>query len=652
MTEPKKSFSEMRRELAAKRGRTIETEADKARPLASLPAVEDDLVPDVLGERSEEDLQIDSIIDSIDLLDAYRKWIGKEVNEDTVGQREGIKVSCPIPGHRDKKPSAWMNLDKKTWVCGPCGEGGDLHDLGAIHFGYPRPDYKEGKTFHELRREMAESYGYRFKKVAGTEVIWREEEASIPPSSQGDENDHVAAAPDVKDLDSGSAASTTPVVTPKPLTVLHAKDVDDEGDSITYPTLDWRKIAEDGTFLRAYMDATTLDDSPEEYHFWHALLALGHAAGRNVFLNDTRPVFGNLLVCLLGGTGYGKSRSRSWLDDVIEAALPFSDNGLDTTGCKLVPVPASGENLIAQFQHIASDPSLPKGIPEVRTPVNGIVDYDEFAGLLTRASRQGSTLKQIIMGFSDARGRINSSSNTGGTFEAYKPFCSITASTQPKAVRPLLSRTDTASGFLNRWIFVGGPRKKREVMGGAHSSIRVDLTDAIAKLKTVRGWAAKERDVRFTEDGIVAFEKLARAYVFPAQEKDDTDLLTRLDLTAKRLVLLFCVNERKTEADAVMVKKIEPMLDYLVANYAILNAEIGITQMTEITAEILRHIKRVEEQTGRGASARDLVMRMKRKNYSPDLIKKALETMAALDWIDVDKPKGPGRPTIRYKVVS
>lgn len=639
MTDKPKSFSEMRKELAESRGETLDSAPPKLR---SVPQVDEDLIPDVLNyERSEEDIQVDQIVESIEVLDAYRRWIGKEVDEKTVSRKEGVMVSCPNPDHRDKHPSAWINTDNRTWYCGGCAEGGDIYDLAAIKFGYDRPSYKDGATFHQLRKEMAESYGYRFKTVAGKEIIWKDEPAADKGSLEADTP---SASEEV---------SETPVS--DNVTTLHEKDVLEElrDEAISYPILDWKKIVPEDTFLFEYMTACTNDDSPEEYHFWHGLLALGHAVGRNAYLNDTRPVYGNLLVCLLGGTGFGKSRSRAWLDDVIEEALPFIDTGLDTTGTKLVPVPASGENLIAQFQHIAHDPSFPKGTPEVRTPVNGIVDYDEFAGLLQRANRQGSTLKQIVMGFSDARNRITSASNTGGTFEAYRPFCSITASTQPKAVRPLLSRTDTSSGFLNRWIFVGGPRKKREVMGGSHSSIRVDLAGAIDRLKKVRGWGGVERDVRFTEEGMDEFEQFIRANVYPIQERDETDLLQRLDLTMKRLVLLFCINEKTTQATEDVVKRVEPVLSYIIDNYGILNAEIGVTQMTEITDNILTQIKKIKEKTNRGASAREIGMNLKRKNYSPDLIKRALETMVALDWIDVEKKSsGPGRPTIRYTVVN
>ena len=653
----KPSFSEQLAKLQQERGRSLlPPEIPKPeRALKSVPALDSDLIPQV-HDVSEDDIQIDNIISGIDILSAYRKWIGKEVDESTTKLTEGVKVSCPNPTHRDSHPSAWINTEKKTWFCGGCQEGGDVYDLGAIHFGYDRPGYKDGAEFHKLRRDMAESYGYRFKTVAGTEVIWKEDEPSETPAPTPAAPVSLPEPPTLPGIPTPSSPGTSsepPVSSPEStVTILHEEDVDDIDEEVGYPTLNWRAIVPENTFLHEYMKATTNDDSPEEYHFWHGLLALGHACGRNVFLTDTRPVYGNLLVCLLGGTGYGKSRSRAWLDELLMEAVPFKDNGIDTTGVKIVPVPASGENLIKQFDHVAWDPTNPgKKTFSVHTPVNGIVDYDEFASLLARASRQGSTLKQIIMGFSDSRHKVTTSSNTGGEFEALDPFCSITASTQPKAVRQLLTRTDTGSGFLNRWVFVGGPRKQREVMGGVHSTIRVDLTAAVEELQFVYAWSAKKKEISFTEEALIEFDRFMRGVVFPVQQKDNSDLLTRLDLTMKRLVLLFCMNEKLDLVTEEVVKAVEPILEYLIQCYAILNAEIGISAMSEIASEILRHIKRIEESTKRGASARDLSLRMKRKNYSPDLIKRALETMVALDWIDIDKTKGPGRPTIRYKAV-
>lgn len=636
---PKKSFSEMRRELARQRGRTLPEDEEQKTPLHIVPSMPEEFIPDVLGDRSEEDLEIDGIIESIEILDAYRRWIGKEVNEKETSKREGLHVSCPNPHHRDKNPSAFINQDKKLWRCELCDDGGDVYDLAAIKFGYDRPGYKDGKTFYELRLEMAESYGYRVKKISGKTIVWKEE-PEPDPSDQGGSS----AEPEDKASEEEPSASVT---------VLHDKDVEDEAtDQINYPSLDWREFVPHDTFLRKYMDACCNDDAPEEYHFWHGLLALGHAVGRKVYFDDSPNVYGNLLVCLLGGTGYGKSRSRRWLNTVLRGAVPWNENA--ATGCKLAPVAASGENLIAQFEYVAADPTNPKG-PGLRLPVNGIVDYSEFSALLARAARMGASLKQTIMDLHDGFDEVSTSSNTGGTRIAVEPFCSITTTTQPKAVRPLLSRFDASSGFLNRWLFVGGPKKKREVLGGTRSKIQVNLDPAIEELKRIRAWGAASRSVWFDAEATAeAFKEYILTVVDPIRLRDETEMLTRLELTMKRLVLLFAINERKTEITMQDLDRLKPILDYLVVCYGILSAEIGITQIQEISSELLRHIRNIEEKTGRGASARDLGLRMKRKNYSPDLIKKALDTMIGLDWIDIEKPekKSPGRPTLRYKVVG
>lgn len=658
--DPSLSPSENRRNQLAARGESIPAAVEKTAQKAVEERFEPDLVPDVLSDRSEVDQEIDRVIDSIDILDAYRRWIGKEVDEKTTSQTEGIKVSCPNPGHRDSHPSAWVNSDKKTWFCGGCQEGGDIYDLGAIKFGFSRPEYKDGKTFHELRREMAEAYGLRTKKVAGEEVAWVEEpadsgEVEAEPVSRNlavvREEPEEQQASDAEDEDRGEDTDA-PVEGQGTVTVLHDKDVDVEDEMIDYPSINWKEIVPPDTFLWEYLSACSNDDSPEEYHFWHGLCALGHAVGRDVYLDDLKHVYGNMMLTLLGGTGYGKSRSRYWLDDVLEEVLPYRDNGLDTEGCKLCPVPGSGENLIKQFEHIATDPSLPKGSPTIHTPVNGIVDFDEFASLLSRAMRPGNILKPVIQEFSDCKNRISISSNTSGTFEAYKPFCSITSTTQPKALRTLLSRYDTGSGFLNRWVFVGGKRKKRESVGGRWSGIRVDLDPAKEHLKRVRAWGSASRMVEFDREGYEAWDEWFHNTIEPIQLNDETDLLPRIGLTMKRILLLFSINEKRTEIRAEDVERIKPLFTYLLRCYGIVNSEIGITQISEITTELLRHIQRIEEKTGRGASARDLQLRLKRKNYSPDMVSKALKTMTELDWIDIDKQKGPGRPTLRYKVVK
>jgi len=601
-------------------------------------------VPDPGPERSEEDHQIDKAIASIDIIQAYNRWCGKSTPKVGSGQTESIMISCPVPGHRDAKPSAWINTDDQIWYCSVCDIGGDIHDIAAYHFGYPVPDYKKGATFHRLRRQMAEEFDYKFKSLPGGKTIIYKNEPE-PPSSAN------PAKSDESDEPDPSSQQSSSTKTPNNVSVLYADDNDQE--TFNYPSIPWREVLVEGTFLRKYVEACSNDDSPEEYHVWYGLLALAHAAGRNITLDDGDPVYSNLLVCLLGGTGVGKSRSRRKLNQVIKAVMPYTDSGLDTSGVKIIPMPGSGEYLVGAFQYEARDPSNPK-VFIGRRPINGIVDYDEFATLLAKGSHQSSTLKQRIMEFADASDWISTASQTRGDIIAVDAFCSITASTQPKAVRAILARTDTGSGFLNRWVFAGGPPKKREVLGGSHSSRVIDLEPATEELKKVYGWAGKPHTVTMTEDGLDAIQQFFENVVYPTQERDDTDLLKRLDLLFKKLILLFCINEKRKTADAKVVERVERLFKYVIDCYSILNMQIGVTVGHEIAREIERHIIRHEKQTKRGATVRDLRRYMARKNYAPDQLLRSLETMVKLDIIEIEQmdhsKTGPKTP--RYRVVK
>lgn len=645
MTVP--SFSERRKQLLAEREKAGVAPSTPAPPSPPTPQVDADLIPDVGDNRSEESKELDSVIESITIEQAYRKWSNK--SEIKAGnKREGIKVSCPKPTHRDRDPSAWLNLDKNTWYCGSCEEGGDVYDIAAYNLGYDVPGYKNGATFHELREEMAEAFGYRFKKVAGGTVMWKEEEKPEPP----------------KPVDQATPEPPTPAAptpeqqnqTPEPLasvTPLYADD-DDEEDNIIYPALDWREIVPEDTFLWEYMNECCKDDSPEEYHFWHALLALGHAGGRKTYLEDTRPVYPNLLLCLLGSTGVGKSKSRAWLDNVIREALPYKEDGSATTGTKIVPVPGSGEYLVSTFSYEGVDPSNPKRSLGPQ-PVNGIVDFDELSQLMSRGNRQGSSLKPTIMAFADCKNEVSIGGLQRGEYVAVEPFCSITATTQPRAIRTQLDRQDASTGFINRWVFASGPVKEKEILGGSRATTApVNLDDATQKLKIIRGWAASGREVQLTDE---AYDKLVDFYrnvVYPNQRADSSELISRIDLLVKKLILLFCINERLNAATPDIIDKVRVVYKYLIKTYTLLNQSIGMNELDEVMQFVLDKVKAHEAKTGRGASARDIVRYAQGRRYSTEQVKKVLDTLTQLDFLEIEKPnKGRvGRPVILYKAVG
>lgn len=628
-------------ELRARKGLTPPPPPAQ-QPPASVPEPrwsQENLLPDLGGpDLTDADKALDAFVDGIDIIAAYNKWCGK-MRPDPAGKREGIKISCPNPQHPDKDPSAWINLDKQTWFCGGCQEGGDAHDIAAYAFGYPVPGYKDGETFHKLREDMASDFGFHIKQVAGGKIAWTDE----PPKSPPPPPVPTGVPPTVQEQ----------LPEPDDDNVVQMFDESEpDAELVAYPEIDWRSIVPTDTFLHEYMSACTNDDAPEEYHFWNGLVALGLVAGRKITLDDTHPVHANLMLCILGSTGSGKSRSRRHLNAVLREAAPYREDGTQTTGVKLVPEPSSGEYLVHQFAYEGKDPTNNKTSLGYQS-VTGLVDFDELAGLLAKANRQGSSLKSTIMNISDAPYEVKIGGLQRGDFIAREPFCTITASTQPKALRTLLSRTDAGSGFINRWVFAGGKRKKIEAIGGTRSTISVDLEPATQKLKEVRGWAGFERVIGLEDDTYQEFNKYFETVLLPMKLKDQSDMLQRIDLLAKKLMLLLTINLKRDKVPLFVLEAVKVLIDYVIECYGIISDNIGVTVMQDVMNDIKRQVENYQKRKGEGMTVSMLVKFLKRKSYTYEQLEKAIKVMTSLDILELEKPKpGPGRKSTKYKVVG
>jgi hypothetical protein len=592
----------------------------------------EELIPEAPYERSDEDKALDDAINRIDIIDAYNKWCGKS-KPDAKGKREGIKISCPKPEHPDKDPSAWINLDKQTWYCAGCAEGGDAYDIAAFSFGFPVPGYKSGATFHDLRRRMAEDFGYSFISAPGIPG-----KILVPPS--------VPAPPrtDSEEEAPASTGDTSSSLAP----VISITDDESFDEEIVFPTLDWRSVAEPNTFLEEYCRITSADDIPEEYNFWNGVLAVGMAIGRDVTLYDKTPVFANLFICLLGHTGDGKSRSYGHLKQLLHAALPARWDDPNDRGVHTISSPASAEVLIHNFSKPVPDPVNPK-IVAYYAPVRGMIEFNELSGLTGRTSRQGNVLKPTLMEFYDASKTISTSSMSTGKKMASDPFASVFTTTQPRALRELIKQTDAHSGFLNRWVFASGQQKERMAIGGEV----IDTRPAAPMLQEIHAWASRPRELGWSIEAVEAFSKFFHRVIYPAQMADETGLITRMDLLLKKLILILCANGKHEIVPLDIVDRVLKMYPYLIAAFAIPAAQIGNTLMNEVHEEIAKVCKRLTEKNALGPSQRDIMLRLKRKKYPLDLVVRVLEYMCKLGELEAKAvSKGAGRPTVRYHYVG
>lgn len=557
-------------QLARLGGRSVQSVTPVQTAPPAPPTLGSEHVPDVGSELvlSAEEIALDTDIAAITVVDAYNRWAGKKQIQYT-GQTE-IKMSCPKPDHPDRNPSAWMNQDKGTWYCAGCGEGGDIWDIAAYHYGYPVPGYKSNNTqFRELRERIALGMGYQKYITSSGTVLSR-----TPPVLE----------PDPPLSEEETEESLTSGV---PNNVVQLFDVEDEeyaaavGQKVA--AIDWRAITSPDTFLGAWMAETTKDTCPEEYHFWTGMMALGFAAGRNRVLADNPTVVPNIFVCLTGPSGTGKSRAKAHLKRVLTEALPFDVSAQLPTGAKLGGTPGSGEVLVDTLSHQIDDPSDPTNTLKKDWPIRVYFEFDEMATLVSRGSRMGSTLKQYLMEAYDAPYSINTSSRGHGNSFALQPYAQTLTTTQNRSIREVVTQKDEAAGFVNRWIFVTGPRKPQK-------AINTHVTDYAVPakyLRTINTRTLTPKEVGFTDEALDAFEAFYKE-VFAMKDKaeETTAIFNRIDLLLKKITLLFAINDNADTVQLIHVERMKALYPYLLDVYGVVRLEMSTPESTLLEQRI------------------------------------------------------------------
>lgn len=539
------------------------------------PKFDPDLIPEETKDTrfDKEREEIDAVLGRIDIVDAYNKYCGK-MRAEPGGKRESIMVRCPYPGHDDVHPSAWLTLDKGDGGVGNCNQDGgfDKYDLAAWHYGFDVPGYKTGINFPELRRRMAEGLGYTVM-VAGKDS-WLEK---IQPEIQ--KPAPVAAT----ECTPPTEIVTAPAISPE-------EQLAQPYDTHIVPTLgaeeveglDWRTLGFlPTTFLHTWMTETSRAHQPEEFFLFEGLAALGFAVGNKAYLDDETRVRANTMICLVGGTGTGKSRSVSTFNTLLREALPFhEDTGV---GVRFIHSPGSGEDLVNQMIHFTTDPTTKE---KTFYPIRGYWYEDEFEALMGKVNRMNSTLRSNGMKFYDSEHPVSKSSQTAGVAIAKDHFVQVITTTQPKRLGSLMTTGDATSGFLNRWLFVFGTEKFRPSI----SSVRLDLKASASLLQQIRAWSSPGREVHLDFDPVATdlWDHFAQNQIRPL-EKTDELLVSRIELQCKKLLLLFAINDRSTMILEAHMNTLMQMFPYLKRCYGVVEKNVGVTELEDCVEAIRKY---------------------------------------------------------------
>ena len=623
-----KRLAELRAQKAerlAKQGAVTELQPSEA-PSELASAIPDESFED--KELPEEvlsaDQELERFVKNLGALEAYDKWIGKERN-DNLALPE-VQISCPNPDHRDSNPSACLNVESKLWICYACGAKGDVLDLAAIGHNMWN-EYKTGQSFHNLFREIGKDYGWKVENQNGIPV---------PVSPQ--EQRKKAEAAEQRIIEQRAQLEQQKGETPphNVIDIETGEEVEDDDvyvdDFLDMPSLDWRPLVKEGTFLHAYMQECCNDTSPEEYHFWNGLLALSLAAGRNVQLGRLKA---NLFICHLGKSGVGKGKSMWPLNQVLERAMPFDEDNPSPDGVFIIDGLQTGEGLVRDF--------VGEHAPKGRTPVQlgnikGLVNWDEMSTIVVNSKRgNGNIIKQKLNEFYDCKEKIQTRA-AGSRNVAVNPYACLSTSLQPDNLRDGLSKEDVTSGFLNRFFFVTGTRKPQNAI----YDYEYDFTKLVQHLQFVQ-LSYKNYDntimdyvptkLAWSEEAALKWTEFHDSVVDPMIAKGSGSI-SRVNALMKKLIMLFSINAVETEISLDSVDRALAMWEYIIGSYRAIDSRISISVSSAMANNILEYIQKKQTTVKSGVKYVTVATIKKDRKYDLRDINIALDELLRAGLIE------------------
>ncbi|USH44998.1 hypothetical protein SEA_CAMERICO_1 [Gordonia phage Camerico] len=601
---------------------------------------------------------------NIDLLKVYKRLFPNKQVSRTTGNEE-TQVQCfneAGHSHGDRNPSMSINTDKQAFMCFGCDAGGDIFSMIAYKMGYATSDLacppdKIHQAVYDANSLLALGWDfhqasdgnwYRSTESQKARMARPAQPENLNSQSRVDGSENQAN--NVVQFPAGFAAEEPVIQAPPPEPP---------------PELNWRELLENNTPLRAYMEQVCIDDVPEEFHFWNIMLLIGLLIGRDVALADSRPVYANLFVCLNGTTSMGKSRSMSYVKDLISRPeIAFDEDDPYSRGVKKISQPGSGEVLTKSFVHESVDPkaAIPalvpgqkntpsKKLPKIQSPVRGLVEFEELSGLVRKAEGKGSTIKPMLIELYDCGKTIGGSSLSHGSYQASEPFGSVLSSVQPDVLEGLFSgndNNDAASGFLNRWLFIPGTPKTRQAMGK-----QINLDPVVPYLVNIQNWAS---DMKSNAAGLLEFahqaeldrfEAICNELVFPNEAEHG---LQRLHVLFKKLIVIACANNSSDYVDEDSLELARKLLVWVIrATRATNIQEIGTVTVADRMRDAIRTLLLKADKEGMPPSViRQRVSKKFGNMYDEKVYDMVLKTLKNEDEIfEGSDSTGRGRPKKR-----
>jgi hypothetical protein len=448
------------------------------------------------------------------------------------------------------------------------------------------------------------------------------------------------------------------------------------------PEIDHRSIiGPRSVFLRPYMKHVESHFGAPQWHLWCAMMAVGTAVGKNAYTNGT-PIYGNLMLCLVGSVSGGKSRSFDVVSQIVREAFPVDPYEPDSDGVNMVGNGASGPALLDTFKHKVtitapvpdkssppdSEGNFPPKLDKSGNPVfqeielegtrlRVLADYDEISTLKAKSSSESSTLMQMVMQAYDGN-RVGNFTRMHGNEIVRDPFFSMVTTAQTERLAELIGKDTIFSGFASRMCFVYGTERNPA------SEDEVDFSNApqhlVDALRDIDSWVRTlpEKRLRFDPnsqartlwDGF--FAQLGRDKALSVNTTEQ-NLIARSQHLARKILLILTADCMERYISEETVLRAVMLWRYVDSCTKLMTRKLLATVAGEAENETLAAIKEhIRASGGPGPTIRDLKRKLHAREWSRELPMIVDSLLKQQEIIEVQQTAGAkgGRPTKRLVI--
>jgi hypothetical protein len=340
----------------------------------------------------------------------------------------------------------------------------------------------------------------------------------------------------------------------------------------------------------------------------------------------------NLFSVLVGESSKAR-KGTSW--DRVSEIIRVADDRWYTERAK--GGLSSGEGLINEVRDPVTKwnakekilETVDPGVPDKRL----MVTEAEFAGVLAVVERHGNTLSPLMRKAWD--GGILSTMTRSSSLRATGAHISIVGHITVDELRARLTRTDTANGFANRFLFSLVKRSKVLPFGGDALDGKV-IVDLGERLKAAVASVSSIGRLGWTETGADAWKK-----VYAQLSEGQPGLLgavtSRAEAQCIRLALIYALLDGAANFDLPHIKAALAIWEYAEASAAhIFGASLGDSVADEI--------QRALQHAGSEGMSRTTVRDLFGRHQSTDRIGAALALLAGRGRAGMQIRESGGRP--------